>query len=183
MRSTAMRMPLKELEGASFVKVEEQYVPSYALTKSGLKVSRISAWGVVVRRYENERFLSLKIDDFTGTIDVMAFSTDSAINSMKKIVEGDSVKVIGRLKQGNNGLFIAAEGAKKISFEEEMLKRLEILCLYNGYLKGMHQGIRLEHIKDEEDSISIYEKKVGKKKPMLADFISADELDIDEKVI
>ncbi|MCX8190236.1 MAG: OB-fold nucleic acid binding domain-containing protein [Candidatus Diapherotrites archaeon] len=182
MRSNAMRIPLKELEDATFVKVEEQYVPSYVLTKSGLKVSRVSVWGVVVRRYEDERFLSLKIDDFTGTVDVMAFDTELEMNSIKKLKEGDSVKVIGKLKQGNNGIFIAAENALRISFSEEMLKRLEILFVYNSYLKGMQQSLGSESAKDGLKKLDADKKKFGKE-PMLADFIPADELDIDEKVI
>ncbi|MEM4662653.1 MAG: OB-fold nucleic acid binding domain-containing protein [Candidatus Diapherotrites archaeon] len=190
MRATAIRIPLKELNNAEFVKVEEQYVPSYVLTESGLKISRVSIFGVVVRRYENERFMSVKIDDFTGTIDVMAFEGDPNYNLLKDLEEGDSIKVIGRIKQGNNGLFIAAEGVRKLSFYEEMLKRLEIASIYKEYLRADTKLESLKKTKEKQilkDGTVIADSQketvTKRKKPMLADFISADELDIDEKVI
>lgn len=188
MRATAMRIPLRELEDATFVKVDEQYVPSYAMTRSGLKVSRVSVFGVVVRRYENERFASIKLDDFTGTIDSMAFG--DSIDLLKEIKEGDSVKVIGKIKQGNNGLFIALEGIQKLDFYNEMHKRLEILECYYGYLNRTGKNISNENgalaekeHKPSKDKPKENEKSSGKKKPMLADFISAEELHIERKVI
>jgi len=186
MQATAIRIPLKELEDAQFVKVEEQYVPSYAITRSGLKVSRASIFGIVVRRYENERFAAIRLDDFTGTIDVMAFGDSMSL--LKDINECNAVKVLGRIRQGNNGLFILAEGIQKLGFYEEMYKRLEILKCYYGYLKEAQQDIK-EEGKEKASSekakkpLEEAKKSQDKKKLMLADFVSADELQIERQVI
>ena len=179
MRATALRIPLSELKGAEFVKVAEQYIPSYAVTKSKLKASRVSVFGIVVRRYDGENFTSIKLDDFTNTIDVMAF--EDARDLLKDIKEGCSVKVVGRLRQGNNGLFIALEGIQKLSFKEEMLKRLEIIKAFTQAIKDMQkeQKSRL----DEKSGAKKGEGKSAGKKQTLSEFVHADEIVVEREVV
>ncbi|MCD6479097.1 MAG: hypothetical protein J7L44_04405 [Candidatus Diapherotrites archaeon] len=176
MRATAIRIPLKELDGAEFVRVEEQYVPSYAITSSGLNVSRVSVFGIVVRRYETENFISIKLDDFTGTIDAIAFGEH--MDKVREIKEGNAVKVIGRVREGNNGLFISVEGVQKLDFEEEMFKRLEILDCYYRSLGNKGKEDKSKPVKKKEKK-----ETAEKEKPMLADFVQADELEVEKEVI
>lgn len=179
MRATALRIPLSELKDAEFVKVAEQYVPSYAVTKSKLKASRVSVFGIVVRRYDGENFTSIKLDDFTNTIDVMAF--EDAQELLKDIKEGSSVKVIGRVRQGNNGLFIALEGIQRLSFKEEMFKRLEIIKAFTQAIKDIQkeQKSRL----DGKSGAKKNKAKNADKKQMLSEFVHADEIVVEREVV
>lgn len=177
MRATALRIPLSELEDAEFVKVAEQYVPSYAVTKSKLKASRVSVFGIVVRRYEGENFTSIKLDDFTGVADVIAFENNQGL--LKNIKEGNAVKVIGRVRQGNNGLFIALEGIQKLNFKGEMFKRLEIIKDFTSRLKK----IQKEQKEDKGKGSKEKAKKNAGEKRMLDEFIHADEIVVEREVV
>ena len=171
MRATALRLPLIELRDAEFVKVAEQYMPSYALTKYGLKASRVSVFGVVVRRYDSDTFTSIKLDDFTDTIDVIAFDPDREI--LKDIKVGLSVKVIGRVREGKNGLFIVPEAVRKLDFKEEMFKSLEIVKRFKEYLKSAK----------EKKTVSEEKSKEKEKAASGSEFVSADELIVDKEVV
>lgn len=177
MRATALRIPLSELEDAEFVKVAEQYVPSYAVTKSKLKASRVSVFGIVVRRYEGENFISIKLDDFTGTADVIAFENNQGL--LKNIKEGNAVKVIGRVRKGNNGLFIALEGIQRLDFKEEMFKRLEIIKDFSLLLRNTQK----ERKGDNKKGSKMKVKKNTNKKQMLDEFMHADEIVIEREVV
>lgn len=171
MRAVAMRIPLKELEDAEFVQVAEQYEPSYFLTKNGLKVSRVSVFGIVVRKYEGDNFTSIKLDDFTACIDALLFEDKRTL--AEKIELGDAVKVIGRLRSGNNGIFISVEALRKLSFEEEMFKRLEILKCYRNYLK---QAEKAEEARSFSSKEFEHEIEAVELKPKDVEFVSAIEL-------
>lgn len=120
----AFNLPLRELENAVFFRGEGEFEPHYVITARGERISRVNVWGIVTRTFESENnFASISIDDFSGTIDVNAFN--EGIPLLKKVREGNSVKVIGKMRENNNGIYILAEGVQKISFAEEMLKRLQ----------------------------------------------------------
>jgi len=161
--AVAKRLALSELENAKYSKSEGEFEPNYATLENGERVSRVNAWGNCVRSYQSENLSSISIDDFTATIDVLAF--DDARKMLEKIRKGDSVSVVGKPRKGKNGIFIALEGIQKLSFKEEMLKRLEVL-----------QSVR--------------ERKKGKKKKETAEesgeidgFTRASELTVEKKVI
>jgi len=154
-------LPLKELENAVFFKAKEEYTPHYAITEKGQKISRVSVWGVVTRTFESENdFASISLDDLTGTIDVNAFKDDTELFS--KIKKGDSVKVIGKMRENNNGLYILAEGVKRISFKEELLQRARNIEAFGKI------------------PVKAKEKK---EKPDETEFLQASELSIERKVI
>jgi len=157
----AFNLPLKELESAVFFKAKEEYSPHYAITEKGQRVSRIGVWGVVTRTFESENgFASISLDDFTGTIDVNAFKDDMELFS--KIKKGDSVKVIGKVRENNNGLYVLAEGVKRLSFKEELLQRARNIEAY------------------KKIPVKAKEKK---EKVNETEFLQASELSIDRKVI
>jgi len=150
----AKRVLLKELENAHYYKSEGEFEPNYITLENGEKASRVNAWGACVHSFKSEKLASITLDDFTATIDVLAFEDKRKL--LEKISIGDSVSVIGRPREGKNGLFIALEGIQKLSFKEEMLKRLEVLK-------------------------SVKERK--KKKKEAIEFTRASELNIERKVI
>lgn len=127
----AFNLPLSELEGAVFFRAEREFEPHYIITEGGERISRVNVWGVVTRTFESENnFASISIDDFTGAVDVNAFNEGLAV--LKRARKGDTVRVIGKVRENNNGLYVLAEGIQKISFREEMLKRLQNLEAFNS---------------------------------------------------
>jgi len=157
----AFNLPLKELESAVFFKAKEEYTPHYAITEKGQRVSRVNVWGIVTRTFESENgFASISLDDFTGTIDVNAFKDDMELFS--KIKKGDSVKVIGKVRENNNGVYVLAEGVRKLSFKEELLHRAKNIEAFGKI------------------PVKAKEKK---EKPDETEFMQASELSIDRKVI
>ncbi|MEM0359964.1 MAG: OB-fold nucleic acid binding domain-containing protein [Candidatus Diapherotrites archaeon] len=165
----AFSLPLKELENAVFFRGEGEFEPHYAVTASGFKVSRVNVWGVVWQTFESENdFASISIDDFTGTIDVKAFK--ERLKDIKKVKKGDTVKVIGKVRENNNKIYVLAEGIQKISFEEELLERLD----------------KISTIKFAEKTGTKKEKNEKAKKTIAEDlneFQQASELKIEREVV
>ena len=157
----AFNLTLAELNDSVFFRGEAEFEPHYVITKRGERVSRVNAWGVVSRTFESENdFASISIDDFTGTIDANAFK--DTLSLVKKSRKGDTVRVIGKVRENNRGLYILAEGVRKISFEEEMLKRLQNIESFQRKPEG----------------------KPGKRKKQdFAEFKPANELEIEREVI
>jgi len=157
----AFDLPVAELNGSVFFRGEAEFEPHYVITKRGGRISRVNAWGVVSRTFESENdFASISIDDFTGSIDVNAFK--ETLGLVKNVRKGDTVRVIGKVRENNRGLYILAEGVKKISFEEEMLKRLQNI---KSFLRKPEAGERKE------------------KKEDFSEFKQASELKIEREVI
>ncbi len=123
-REIAFKLPLSELIGGEYIKGEKEFEPNYLITKSNFRASRVNVWGNVVRRFTSENDLSsITLDDFSGCMDVNVFKENLSL--FDNIDVGDVVAVIGKVKKGNKGLFILAESARKISPDEELMKRLE----------------------------------------------------------
>ncbi len=156
----AFSIPLSELAGAVFFRGEEEFQPHYVITKRGEKISRVNVWGVVTRTFESENnFASISIDDFTGSIDVNAFNERLAL--LKKAKKGSVVRVIVKVRENNSGTYILLEGLQKLSFEEELLKRL--------------QNVKF---------VATREKKPEKKEEVdLGEFTQASEIKIEREVI
>jgi len=158
----AFNIPLSELNGAVFFRGEEEFQPHYVITKQGEKISRVNVWGVVTRTFESENnFASISIDDFTGAIDVNAF--DERVPLLKKAKKGDTVRVIGKVRENNSSIYILLEGLKKLSFEEEALKRLQNIESFT---------------KKSKRKKSKEEKKKG-----FDEFMQASEIKIEREVI
>lgn len=116
MRDPARNLPLCEIINAE--KRDDTYI-----SPSGIPFRRVSVWGVVVRKFVGENHLMLILDDFTATIPVFLFKElkDLEIN------EGDTVWVMGRVKEREGEKRIIAELVRKIDHREEMLQRLKNL--------------------------------------------------------
>jgi len=120
----AFNLPLKELEASVFFRAEAEFKPHYVITRRGDRISRVNIWGIVTKTFESENnFASISLDDFTGSIDVNAF--DENTKHLLTAKKGDTVKVIGKVRENKNGIYVLMEGMQKINFEEEMEKRLE----------------------------------------------------------
>jgi RPA family protein len=104
-RSTAKIVKISDILSAAFIRTE---IPNHIILDSG-QVSRVNIIGTVVS-YGDEK--SISIDDGSSSIIVMEFDT----NMTKKANVGDTIIVIGKIKEFNSQKYIAPEIIKKIDF-------------------------------------------------------------------
>jgi len=179
--AVAKRVTLGELEKARYFKSEGEFEPNYATLESGEKISRVNCWGNCVRTFSSEQLSSISIDDFSAAMDVLAFGEERAL--LENVREGDVVSVVGKPREGNRGVFIALEGIQKLSFEEEMLKRLEVLKSVSArkHAKGKKKKAGEKGSKRKEGKTRREkEKEEGEE---LGGFTRASELTVERKVI
>ena len=131
-RSPAKKVRISDLiNGKYFYGSKEEMKPSYVITPYGGKVSRVNLIGTVIDKFVNEdgNYSSVTVDDGTEAIRVKSFEG----LPFEKFELGDSVRVIGKLKEYNGELYISHELVEKVKdVNFEVLSRIEIL---NGLIK------------------------------------------------
>lgn len=100
-RATAKICPLKYLTSSPYIK-QEGWQPNYVQVGKD-QISRVNIIGIVVQKNQNNAFI---VDDGTGSIQVVDFSHSK---NMQEIAVGNPVLVVGRPRQNEDELFIAAE--------------------------------------------------------------------------
>jgi len=91
------------------------------------KVVRINVLANCVDKYiqEGERqFASLTVDDASGQIKLKAFGED--IGPLKDSLQGDTLQVIGNVREWNGELYIIPEVIKKVDPRWLLVRKLEI---------------------------------------------------------
>jgi len=93
---------------------QEGMQPSYILTKLNQKISRAKIVGTVIDKFsrEDSNYSVITIDDTTDSLRVKAFRED--ISKLENTEIGDSVMVIGKIREYNNENYIIPEIVKKI---------------------------------------------------------------------
>jgi len=94
------------------------------------KIVRINVIGNIVDRYESEagdegrKYVFLTLDDGSGQIRLKIFGDD--YEKFKDIVQGQTVIVIGVLRNWNNETYISPEIIREINPKYLLLRKLEI---------------------------------------------------------
>jgi len=126
-RSPAKKVRASDLfNGKYFYGSKEEMKPSYVITPFGEKVSRVNLLGTVIDKFVNEdgNYSSVTVDDGTEAIRVKSFEG----LPFEKFELGDSVRVIGKLKEYNGELYISHEIIEKVKdVNFEVLSMIEIL--------------------------------------------------------
>lgn len=112
-RQTALITSLKELLEGRYV-VQEGWKPNYIQTPTR-RLVRINVMAIIVEKPNPYQFL---IDDGSASILVSDFNQKKKTTLLKV---GDPVLVIGRPRQSDDGLFIAAEIATSDQLKEQPL--------------------------------------------------------------
>ncbi len=121
-RLTALKTSIKPVISGRFVK-QEGFNPSFVVSPSGQRLSRVRILATVVDKYESEKFTSITLDDGTATIRVKVFGS----TLLGRIGEADIVDVIGRVKEYSREIYILAEAALVTEDpNREILRALEI---------------------------------------------------------
>ncbi|MEM5879431.1 MAG: OB-fold nucleic acid binding domain-containing protein, partial [Candidatus Aenigmatarchaeota archaeon] len=102
--------------------------PSYVVVWFGEKISRVNLIGTAIDSFvsEDESYGSITIDDGTASIRVKVFGNN--VKMVKDISNGEMLIVIGKLKEYNGEIYVAAEVVRKVKdLNHESLRKLEIL--------------------------------------------------------
>jgi len=91
------------------------------------KVVRVNVLANCVDKYiqEGERqFASLTVDDASGQIKLKAFGDD--IGPLKDTLQGDTLQIIGNVREWNGELYVIPEVIKKVDPQWLLVRKLEI---------------------------------------------------------
>jgi len=125
-RITAIKTEIGEILSGRFVKGEE-FLSSYVLTRSGMRVSRARVLSTVVAKFisDDANYGSLTLDDGTGVIRAKAFSNLSVLDGIEI---GDLVDVIGRIREYNGERYLLIEIVRRVeNVNELLLRKLEVI--------------------------------------------------------
>lgn len=123
-RITSIKTKIAPIINGNFVKAEG-FTPSYILTQSGQRLSRVRVLATVVGKFVSEsgRFASLTLDDGTATIRLKAFGGIK----FDGIDIGHIVDVVARAKEYEGEAYLIPEVVYRIdNMNFELLRDLEI---------------------------------------------------------
>jgi len=129
-RQTAYKMRIGDMINGNIIFDGDRFSSLEAKNK---KVSRINVICNVVDKYSNpeKNFNSVTIDDGTGQIRVKAFSESTILLNGLEI--GDTVKIIGLLRQFNDELYIMPEIVTRVDVKWAYVRRLELVKEYGEF--------------------------------------------------
>jgi RPA family protein len=97
------------------------------LELSNKKIIRVNVIGSITDRYESEgerKYLFLTLDDGSGQIKIKCFSDE--VGRFKNVMQGQTVIVIGVLRNFNNETYISPEIIREQDAKYLLLRKLEI---------------------------------------------------------
>ena len=137
-RQTAIKLKIGDIFNGKPIIENERF---NAMEINGRNVSRVNIVANVVEKYTSseKKYVSLTIDDASGQLRVKIFGDD--VDKFLEVTQGDTVLVIGLLRQYNQELYITPEIIKKqdpryllvrkLEFEKELPKK--VLENKNGF--------------------------------------------------
>ncbi|MFA5061422.1 MAG: OB-fold nucleic acid binding domain-containing protein [Candidatus Pacearchaeota archaeon] len=118
------------------------------------KLVRVNIIANCVDKFVQEgekKYASVTLDDASGQIRLKAFGED--IEPMKGIMQGDTLQVIGNIREWNGELYIIPEIAKKVDPRWLLVRKLEIQKSWKEVPLGKNSPIKdliLQKIKEAE---------------------------------
>lgn len=91
------------------------------------KVVRVNILANCVDKFIQEgekQFASLTIDDASGQLKLKAFGED--IEPLKEVIQGDTLQIIGNMREWNGELYMIPEVIKKVDTQWLLVRKLEI---------------------------------------------------------
>jgi len=90
------------------------------------KIVRVNVMGNIIDRYQSEgesKYISLTLDDGSGQIRLKIFGDD--VEKFKDIVQGQTVLIIGLLRNYNNEIYITPEIIRELDPKYLLVRKLE----------------------------------------------------------
>jgi RPA family protein len=91
------------------------------------KIIRVNIIGNIIDKYESEgerKYIFFTLDDGSGQIKLKCFSDD--VNKFKNVLQGQTVLVIGSLRNFNNETYISPEIIREEDTKYLLVRKLEI---------------------------------------------------------
>lgn len=127
-RLTAKKVRIVDItSGKFFPGSKEDMKPSYVITLSGQRISRVNLIATVTDKFlsEDGNYCTITVDDGSEAIRVKTFKEN--VELLRDVEPGDLVLVMGKIKEYNNEVYVNGEIARKVDVNYENLRRLEIL--------------------------------------------------------
>lgn len=123
-RRVAYKMHLGDILSGKVILNDEKFK---LLEYEGKEVVRVNVIANITDKYiqdDEKKFASLTLDDATGQIKVKTFGED--ISKFENLSQGDTIQLIGLLRQWNNELYIIPEIIKKRSPQYLLIRKYEL---------------------------------------------------------
>jgi RPA family protein len=158
-RNTAYKVWIADLISGKFNKGAGEFESSYVETK-GNKVSRVNLIGGIIDRFDNEKSISLSLDDGSGVIRLRTWNENTAM--FTNIAVGDLVLIVGKVREYNNYIYVVPELLRVLDnplwFK---VRKLELTKTY-GEVARIEMAPQTQTVSvTEEESYAIVEEKVG----------------------
>ena len=130
LRNTAYKIWIGDLIKGEYIKSDEDFKPNFISAKN-LIISRVNLIGVVIDKYTNldKTYSFIMIDDGSAVIRARVWNED--IKLFENLDVGNSVLILGKVKEQNGEIYIMPEFANKLSNSSwAKLRREELLKLY-----------------------------------------------------
>jgi len=134
-RQIAYMVRVSDVVNNEFIKQSGEWEPNYVLIRN-LKVSRVNIIANVITKYKSENgdYIFLTIDDGSDNIQVKSWKDDTKI--LDSIDVGDTVLLIGRIRETNSQRYLSPEVIKKLEkMEWVVLRKKELTKLYGEFDK------------------------------------------------
>lgn len=161
-RNIAYKLRIGDLLVGKPVSENERFI---FLELGDKKIIRVNVIGNVIEKYNNngeKRYSFITIDDGSGQIKLKSFGDD--IEKLENLNQGQTVVVIGTLRQFNNEVYISPEIVKLQEPKYLLVRKIEIeksmplvLTKANG---GAIRDKILEDIKSSEEEGGVYIDKI-----------------------
>jgi RPA family protein len=158
-RSIAYKVRIKDITGGEFIKGSERFEPNLLVTPLGEEVSRVRVLATVVSKFisEDEKFGALTLDDGTDTIAARAFRGD--VELIEKVEEGDTVDVVGKVKEYDGEKYINVESVWVIKDPNwELVRKLELALKLHGL--GGEKETETERVLEEGEEREVADPKM-----------------------
>ncbi len=125
-RQTAVKLWIGHIISSPYTKTTEEFSPHY-ITFRNEKISRVNIIANVIETFTSpdNTHASLTLDDGSGTIRIRAFKED--IKLFQGMTLGDLIMLIGKVREYNNEIYVAAEIVKKLELAWGRVRRLELI--------------------------------------------------------
>ncbi len=127
LRQPAKKVRISDIvDGKFFYGSRDGMKPSYVITSLGMKVSRVNLVGVVIDRFVSDdgNYAFLTIEDGTESIRAKVFK--EKVSLIDGIEKGDTVLVVGKVKEYGGEKYINIELIRKVDVNYEILRKLEL---------------------------------------------------------
>ncbi|MFB6088953.1 MAG: OB-fold nucleic acid binding domain-containing protein, partial [Candidatus Aenigmatarchaeota archaeon] len=147
-RLPAKKVMIEDIVNGNYFQ-KEGFESNYVLTPMGRKVSRVNLLGTVMKKFINDDgdYGFIVIDDESETIRAKVFQNTSILEGVE---EGQLVKVIGKVREYNDELYLNLEHVKELEDPNWLTLRLLEVYKTEKELKEKVKEIKDKDISQEE---------------------------------